>query len=145
MKKIVFFISAIFLLTGCSNNPFRSGTRWTGEYLCRQGLTDLELTIIENKAGIQKAIFSFYHASSGVRGSFYMVGEYNAETREMKFSPTEWIERPYNYITVGMRGLVLRNPIRYEGIITTEGCGAFSLKLVPRRNFLEVFFSKFWR
>jgi hypothetical protein len=116
MKKFAFFISAVFLLTGCSNN--------------------------EDKADEQKAIFSFDHVPSGAKGSFYMVGHYYPKTREMLFFPKEWIERPWGYITVGMKGSVLRDPLRYEGMITTEGCGAFSLKLIPQKSFLATLLSK---
>ena len=129
-RRVIFFI---FLscagLAGCASQPFKTGTRWVGAYECRQGVTDLELTVVDAQQSNVKAIFHFRHDPSRVEGSFYMYGLYNAKTRELKLYPGDWINRPPGYITVGMRGRVFSDPLRFEGVITTEGCKDFSVRL----------------
>ena len=122
-------LCACLLISGCGGNPMRSGTRWTGEYECRQGVTDLELTVVHTNGNNVKAIFHFRHDPSRVEGSFYLFGEYNSKTGELKLYPGNWIDQPPGYITVGMTGRVFSGPLRYEGVITTEGCKDFSVRL----------------
>jgi len=91
-KKNIFgffyvWIIILFLLiiSGCDQNPFKQGSVWTGEYVCSQGKTELELKIIEVNDNAVKATFNFNHEASGNVGSFYMLGEYNKDNHKMLF------------------------------------------------------------
>jgi len=124
-------VSGIVSNVGTEAVSFSSGQLWVGSYTCVQGRTDLELRIVGvSGSNSVEAIFDFNHQASGCKGSFYLKGIYNSETREMNFSPGKWIKNTCGYGTVGMKGEVLTNPLRYEGRITHSGCGDFRVELV---------------
>jgi hypothetical protein len=112
-----------------NSNPFKPDTVWIGKYECSGLVIDLKLEIIEVNNNTVKAIFDFNHIKSGNSGSFYLIGRYNSINRKMVFEPREWIKRPSNWVTVGMDGWVLENPLRYEGKITYSSCKSFSVTL----------------
>lgn len=132
-RKLFFVVWGCVLWAGCgprSSGPSEATTRWVGQYECRQGVTDLDLEITQRNHGDVQGIFHFYHAPTGAEGSFYLRGEYDSQTREMRLFPGEWIRQPSGYMTVGMEGKVLDDPVRYEGTITHEGCRGFSVRLM---------------
>lgn len=61
------------------------------------------------------------------KGGFHLNGKYNSNTKRIDFTPRDWIERPPGYNTVGMNGIILDNPKRYEGNINNNMCGSFSV------------------
>jgi hypothetical protein len=46
------------------------------------------------------------------------------------FKPTEWIQRPSGYSTVGLDGLISSNGKAYSGKILHSSCKGFKVNLV---------------
>jgi hypothetical protein len=109
--------------------PFARGQVWTGVYECPQGETELRLHIDAVDAKVVHARFAFVHAPSGTRGEFELRGTYDPSGRRLELDPGRWIDRPDDWITVGMAGRVSPDSRRYSGSITNPACGAFLVKL----------------
>lgn len=132
-QTFLLFMAVIFLgllSLGFSFTPDSPPTRWIGEYECAQGLTDLELIITPEKDGSLTGVFHFQHVSSGAKGRFYLKGNFSPEINRLIFTPGEWIEQPYGYMTVAMEGTISQDPVRYEGTITGPSCGHFKVNLI---------------
>jgi hypothetical protein len=107
-------------------NPFALTRTWVGEYDCPQGLTEMTLRVVGVRGERVDAIYEFNHAPTGVAGRYHTRGRFDFETNRVTFSPGEWIDRPPNYVTVGLEGRIEGN--RFEGRITHPRCGMFSLR-----------------
>ncbi|WP_441287936.1 hypothetical protein ACSRUE_38625 [Sorangium sp. KYC3313] len=110
------------------DNPFQRTRTWIGDYDCPQGTTEMTFRILEVKGDRIKAVFGFHHAESGAAGKYIMSGRYDAETRTASFSPGAWLERPPNYVTVGMKGDLALDGSLFAGRIEHPDCGAFRLR-----------------
>lgn len=111
-----------------ADNPFDVIRRWTGDYDCPQGTTDMKLTITGVRGRQVEGIFAFHHVPSGAAGSYFTRGTYDQATRTIVFKPGDWIERPPNYETVPIRGDVARDGSLFAGRIDHPRCGAFRLR-----------------
>lgn len=111
-----------------SENPFALTRTWVGEYDCPQGLTDMRLKVVGVRGERVDAIYEFRHAPTGAAGSYHISGRFDFRSGRVSFSPGAWIERPPNYVTVGMDGRIEGNGARFEGRITHPRCGMFSLR-----------------
>ena len=99
---------------------------WRGSYTCAQGETALELHVSRVNPNVA-AVFVFSHGGSGAQGSYSMFG--NADpSGDVALRPNEWIDRPPNYIMVGMRGTVRGDVFR--GKMQHASCGDFELHRV---------------
>lgn len=107
-------------------NPFALTRTWVGEYDCPQGLTDMRLKVVGVRGERVDAIYEFRHAPTGAAGSYHIRGHYDFRSGRVSFSPGSWIERPPNYVTVGLEGRI--DGVRFEGHITHPRCGMFSLR-----------------
>ncbi len=112
-----------------SGAAFRAGDDWAGTYQCRQGRTDLVFHVVGIHDQDVSAVFDFTHAPTGVHGAYRMHGRVNPATGEALLTPDEWIQQPDFYVTVGMSGRFVGNA--FNGTITSEGCGGFSLHKKP--------------
>ena len=142
MKKYLFMISLVFIITGCTsvgqfqiptksvktqNVALKKGQNWQGAYNCAQGNTALNLQITNVNENNINALFFFNYANVK-KGVFKLVGNYDEVSGKLVFEPREWIQRPSGYRTVSMDGFV-KGDI-YYGKITTAGCSNFQVKLV---------------
>ncbi|WP_170223065.1 serine/threonine-protein kinase [Nonomuraea turkmeniaca] len=104
--------------------------RWTGTYLCNQGKTALELTIKETSPGQLEAVFAFKADPSnpGVpSGSFAMSGWLTG--RVLQLTGERWIDRPGDYVMVGLRAnLTEDRPSTLRGIVRGGGCSSFTVE-----------------
>jgi hypothetical protein len=109
-------------------NPFALTRTWVGEYDCPQGLTDMKLRVVGVRGERVDAIYEFRHGPTGAAGSYHIHGRFDFESGRVSFSPGAWIERPQNYVTVGLEGRVGGNGERFDGRIRHPSCGMFSLR-----------------
>ncbi|WP_437592116.1 hypothetical protein [Sorangium sp. So ce1000] len=110
------------------DNPFERTRTWIGDYDCPQGTTEMTFRILQVDGDRIKAVFVFHHAESGASGKYLMSGRYDAETRTASFTPGAWLERPPNYVTVGMTGDLAFDGSLFAGRIEYPDCGAFRLR-----------------
>jgi hypothetical protein len=109
--------------------PFvRGGEDWIGRYTCAQGETDLDLHIDAVRGEQLEATFIFAHGPSNAAGSYKLRGSISPDGQVI-FVPGPWLERPPNYVSVGMRGVVQGNTFR--GRIDNASCSDF---IVRRTN-----------
>lgn len=109
-------------------NPFALTRTWVGEYDCPQGLTDMKLRVVGVRGERVDAIYEFRHGPTGAAGSYHIHGRFDFESGRVSFSPGAWIERPQNYVTVGLEGRIGGNGERFDGRIRHPSCGMFSLR-----------------
>lgn len=103
----------------------RPGEDWFGRYVCAQGETDLDLRIENVTADSVEATFIFAHGPSGAAGSYRMRGTISPSGR-MRLVPSAWIQRPPNYVMVGMSG-ELRGDT-FSGRIDDPSCSEFVVR-----------------
>jgi len=108
--------------------PFHEGQTWIGQYDCAQGTTELRLRIRAVRGNAVDSIFEFRHVPSGAFGQFTLSGTINGAGGHVVLEPGEWLERPRNYVMVGMDGTLSPSGDTFTGRITEEGCGGFSLR-----------------
>jgi hypothetical protein len=109
-------------------NPFAFTRTWVGEYDCPQGLTDMRLKVVGVRGERVDAIYQFRHGPTGAAGSYHISGRFDFGSGRVSFAPGAWIERPPNYVTVGLEGRIEGDGERFEGRITHPRCGMFSLR-----------------
>lgn len=131
------FAAALLLALGlAASSPLRAqdsgaaldGT-WRGSYRCAQGLT--ALTLLIQSAGNDLAArfeFSAHPNNPGVpSGSFTMVGRFDPTSRMIALRPLSWVERPPDYLMVGLSGTVDGGGATISGTVETEGCSTFEV------------------
>ncbi len=80
---------------------------WIGTYHCAQGKTGMTLTMSEDDGGVVTATFDFYADASNPdvpSGSFAMKGVFAG--RQLRLLPDHWIDRPDDYLMLGLRARV---------------------------------------
>ena len=102
-------------------------SEWTGSFTCAQGLTDLSLTITRTGEHLW-ATFAFgpLPENPGVpSGAFRMHG--TVDGGHVELAPSEWLERPAHYVTVGLEGDLDPAARALEGVVRTplRGCTTF--------------------
>jgi hypothetical protein len=109
--------------------PFQGGQDWTGTYTCPQGLTIVDLEVVDVQCdGTIEAVYNFNF--DGTIGAYWLSGTYNPSTFEASFTPVSWINQPgSNWYMVGMDGVVNTgaSPMSYSGQISGAGCGSFEV------------------
>ncbi len=104
--------------------PMRGGEQWVGKYRCAQGVTDLVLHIDAVRGDAVDAVFEFAHGPSGAAGAYRMHGRFDANGG-LALAPGQWMDRPENYVSVGMTGVV--QGATFSGRIDNPSCGNFSV------------------
>jgi hypothetical protein len=106
---------------------------WTGEYICQQGRTALDLQISGADTRNLSAMFYFHAASDGLlarmlvpNGCFLMRGLYNPAISTLTLVPGKWMQKPFGYVSVGLQGRMKGDTI--SGQIFGPGCATFLLK-----------------
>jgi len=80
---------------------------WVGGYTCAQGYTGGTLQISEIHGKNFNGVFKFYPTPKNRSvpvGSYYVYGQYDAESNRILINPGAWIQRPksfYNTVLVG--------------------------------------------
>ncbi len=103
---------------------------WRGKYVCPQGVTALNLSIVDKPGGQLEATFSFGPLPSNPtvpRGAYRMAGDYNARTGEVSLEALSWTKQPPDYVMVGVEGRLSELGLYISGEIDGPGCGAFEL------------------
>ena len=102
---------------------------WEGSYSCLQGQTALALRVIPIDGAHFNGIFHFHASAQNPLvpdGCYTMHGELAGDSHQLIFVPGEWIQRPANYVMVGLAGTVAGET--YTGQITGGfNCTAFQL------------------
>jgi hypothetical protein len=108
-------------------NPFARHRVWRGRYFCVQGETDLVLRVREARGNEVVAVFEFDHPPTHVRGAYVVAGTYDPYERVLDLEPVKWLERPPDYVMVGLSGAFEGDDHEYEGHVAHDACGSFSL------------------
>jgi serine/threonine protein kinase len=109
--------------------PFAALQAWDGFYVCGQGKTNLTLRVESVAGRTVNVVFDFFVPTSGVRGSFKMAGPYDPATRKLKLKPGAWVQRPPNYETVPIEGVVSPDGATYAGRVLNPRCSTFTTTL----------------
>jgi len=109
-------------------SPFASVRVWSGDYDCPQGNTDFTLRILAVRGQRITALFDFHHVESGEAGRYLVAGDYDPETRRVRFTPGDWLVHPPNYVSTSMSGEVSHDGSLFAGRIDHPLCGAFRLR-----------------
>ncbi|MBA9008042.1 serine/threonine-protein kinase [Thermomonospora cellulosilytica] len=104
---------------------------WEGTYECAQGLTALNLRIVEAEDGRLGATFRFSPHPSNPdveSGAFAMRGDLTDGV--LRLEGERWITRPDDYLMVGLRARITEpRPERIEGTVeSTAGCTTFTVE-----------------
>ncbi|MES2710921.1 MAG: hypothetical protein V4653_05025 [Pseudomonadota bacterium] len=117
------------LLGGTAASAQQVSATWVGQYLCPQGNTAVNLTIIEAKSGSLGAWFHFQAPPDNPdvpTGCYTMTGTYDAASGQVRLVPGAWQHRPPNYVMVPLEGTVSADGERLEGQIDHPACGDFA-------------------
>lgn len=122
----------LVLLLGslCANEGSVIGL-WEGKYVCAQGVTRVNLKILEATPVSAKAIFRFSADSSNPNvptGCFSMNGRYDPKSGSLKLEGNRWIRRPRGYFTVDFVGIVDPFGASFSGAVIGSGCRDFQLR-----------------
>lgn len=109
------------------------GGAWTGQYICQQGNTALDLQIVNVDQEHLTALFYFHPVSNGAftimsvpDGCFLMHGDYDPARNTVTLVPANWIVQPYGFVSVSLQGQLNNDTI--TGQIIGPGCSTFFLK-----------------
>jgi hypothetical protein len=120
-------VAALLALSGPALGGTLDGV-WTGDYVCAQGDTRLELFVTTTPGGAPNALFHFGDGSpTRPEGCFAMEGA--QVPGGLTFTATRWVLRPAGYVTVNLLGSVAG--ARYAGWVAGPGCTSFSLTRQP--------------
>jgi hypothetical protein len=109
---------------------------WSGEYLCGQGSTALELVLQPAKDAV--TLRGWFHfqatpANPGVpEGCYEMTGSFDAPSGRISLIAGAWRRQPPGYITVDLKGAVDPGGTTLSGNVLHDSCTSFSLRLVRR-------------
>jgi hypothetical protein len=120
---------------GSSGTPHnRQYPTYTGEYLCEQGGTGLNLQILgDDGHGMTYGIFHFFPLPTNPNvpaGSFVLKGLFDVDRGMIQMEPTTWITRPIGYRAVGLNGASTDGSVTFEGQVTgiLVGCSTFKIR-----------------
>jgi hypothetical protein len=104
---------------------------WHGKYVCVQGVTALNLRIIESPSGGIAATFRFGplpENPSVPKGSYLMEGSFEAKSRRLVLKGVRWLDDSSGYLMVDLDGLLATNGQRISGKVPFAGCSNFMLE-----------------
>jgi hypothetical protein len=107
--------------------PLVTGDTWTGTYVCAQGVTEMQLRLLDVQGADVLAVFAFQHGPTGVRGDFEMRGSYVRSTRRVRLTAGKWLSQPNGYVTVDLEGRLTPDGKTLSGHILGPGCTIFEL------------------
>lgn len=108
--------------------------RWSGQYVCAQGITDLTLTVKNTANGQIAATFNFGPSpeNPGVpEGAYSMAGRYDPQDGHMVLTSKEWIDAPSGYVMVDLEGFTRGSGLYISGSVRGPGCGPFAIMREP--------------
>lgn len=115
--------------------PLPEHSVWRGKYNCRQGVTALQLTIDVASNGDANALFVFGpheqnpnipSGSYRMRGTVHEIGP----KLQVRLAGVEWIDRPENYVMVGINADSDRARHTLTGWITDPGCSGVEVRRI---------------
>ena len=101
---------------------------WNGDYVCAQGLTNLELEV-SGASDDLIAIFRFseHHTNPGVpSGSYSLTGSLDC-SGNLVLEPEAWIDDPGNYKMVGLEGMLSTDGKTLSGEVASTDCETFEV------------------
>jgi hypothetical protein len=113
---------------------------WRGTYVCAQGNTALALTIEPRKDGSLYALFHFEAAPDNPdvpTGCYEMLGRFTPDTRDVVLWPRRWLQRPPDYVRVGLQGRLSEDGAALEGQVRGPGCAEFRVARTAERASAE--------
>ena len=103
---------------------------WSGTYTCPQGVTQLNLGLVQKPDGAINGIFEFSPApgdEGAGAGSFTLAGRVSGSSLILRGD--RWIDRPANYEMVDLTArLSASDPDVIRGEISAPGCGGFIVR-----------------
>ncbi len=113
--------------------PLPAHTVWTGRYECAQGVTAVQLTLDVEPDGRARAIFDFGPLADNPtvpNGSFRLRGTTKPTdaTITVALQPDEWIDRPPDYVMVGMEGQIDKTRRKLRGRMLNDSCAWLDVK-----------------
>jgi hypothetical protein len=110
---------------------FERGDRLEGHYWCAQGKTALTIVVDEVDSDGFDAVVAFDFAGAPgfapAAGSFRTRGTLDERSGQVVFTPTEWIERPRNYVMVEYRGRRAKDGA-IAGTVVGPECTTFAVR-----------------
>jgi gag-polyprotein putative aspartyl protease len=105
---------------------------YTGQYVCMQGLTALDLQIVKgDDIASPDVIFNFGPTESSPTvptGSFLLHGAVALNGGTLSLSPVSWLSQPPGYEMVGLSGASTDGGATFEGsVLSGSGCTSFSV------------------
>ena len=117
------------LLGGTAASAQQVTSTWVGHYICAQGITAVNLTIIEGKGRAVDAWFHFQAPPDNPAvptGCYTMTGTYDGPTRQLHLHPGGWLHHPAYHEMVSLTGEVSADGAALEGVINHASCGRFA-------------------
>lgn len=106
---------------------------WRGAYVCYQGRTGMTLVLGRYEDGTVDGVMHFYPTESGSpdvpRGTYVVRATRNGGRVVM--TPVIWLERPTDYVMVGLSGFIDKNTGLLTGKMQFDGCTDFALARLP--------------
>lgn len=127
MRPAAALLAALLAAAPAAAQEEMRGT-WRGAYVCAQGNTALALTIEPRKDGTLSALFHFEAAPDNPdvpTGCYEMEGRFTPESREVLLLPRRWLQRPANYVRVGLQGRLSEDGTAMQGQVRGPGCAEF--------------------
>jgi hypothetical protein len=82
---------------------------WNGKYVCRQGVTGLQLVIADKSGANPVTLIHFFPLPENPRaaeGCYTAVGSYQAGSGKFDLQHQDWVVKPRNYLMVDIHGSI---------------------------------------
>ena len=108
---------------------------WIGKYVCRQGVTGVQIVIADDGA---RSLFHFFGSLENPdvpEGCFRMSGRLDAASGRLDLAAGDWVVRPRNYQTVDVTATIGPTGRNLSGEVTgVPGCTTIVLSRAPQRQ-----------
>jgi hypothetical protein len=111
--------------------PAQLTGRWEGRYQCQGGAVGMALEIESLRADQVTARFDFFPAEgapSFPAGSFRVGGVFERDSRRLRLTAGDWIERPWGFQRHDLVGTVQDDGQTIAGRVLTTGCSEFKVQ-----------------
>ncbi|HSA80710.1 MAG TPA: hypothetical protein VLE23_07785, partial [Geminicoccaceae bacterium] len=114
--------------------PFESAQltgRWEGSYQCQGEVVGMALEVQPPQGDRVAARFDFFPAEgapSFPAGSFRVDGVFELDSRRLRLTAGDWIERPWGVQRHDLVGTVQDDGLTIAGRVLTTGCSEFKVQ-----------------
>ncbi len=113
----------------------RYAGEWSGKYVCRQGVTAMQVVVEATGADGVRALVHFFPTAENPRvaeGCFTMTGLFERGSGQLSLRRERWIVQPRGYAIPEFDGTIDGGGLTFSGRLTgVAGCATFSLTRDP--------------